>query len=417
MKGNVVGQGGLKVIPKPIIKTFKANENLQKNDSLQFVTDVAGKYGNVAKALTNIEYKSQGDIGTTAQSGGVKTAKLTDSTHLVVYRSSSGQYPMAHVATLNEVDGTYSKGAEVYVEGVTCVLSDVIALSPTKAIVFYEAASTIKMRVLNISGTTITLGATAYSTASMADKSYAAMLNSGKFILFGRSGTNGVVVIGTVSGDVITLGTPQTWQTVNSPVEITINVISDTKCVITYLTTVWNLNARVLNITGTVVTFETNVVLFTDVSYTITTAVSAFARGFEYMVVLYKTSASNLKIKFLTVTNNSITQSSEFDTLTNIDVMNMCVISETVFVVNINGQAPRVFTKITELDVRFGKYQNATIPSTGSKIVSIDNKTIVLWYAPNGGSVQYRYNYVSKYVSAIANENATANANISCLML
>ena len=211
--------------------------------------------------------------------------------------STSGIGIKAVVATVDSATKSTSYGSDVFIEDQILAFVDIVALSSTKAVVLYErnlATDLVYYRVLDIDGSTITVGS-AGLVGSGTERAWLASLrgaalteeqivvcrekdngsmdslivvagtvsgttiswgsevriaqnvsytgicrmNDTKFAMVyeyndGTSGADGVAVIGTVSGNTISLGSPSTFHSSSEVATVDVTALSETELVIAY---------------------------------------------------------------------------------------------------------------------------------------------------------------------------------------
>lgn len=199
---------------------------------------------------------------------------------LVCYRDGgNGGRGTACVLTLS--GSTVSAGTPVVFEStnVTVNLFSVVALSETKAVVLCHSSTMGQAaRVLDISGTTITPGASRYAYANCSRCSAVALSDTQVLISYNDNSNSsyGTARILTISGTSITAETAYVYES-DDTAYISVTALSSTKAVTCY-SDVANSSqgtACVLDISGTTITPGTPVVFETDdVVYTTITKLS-----------------------------------------------------------------------------------------------------------------------------------------------
>ncbi len=143
---------------------------------------------------------------------------------IVAYAYPDGTSPYyQYIRTINISGTTITLGAAAYMGTTTDQnASDsysLCLLTQDKAIVTYlnTTASSIESRVVNVSGTTITLGANTYAPPTAYANLYYVntTISSSSFVLWYKPAINQLLVVGSVSGDVITFGSEATLSGVS----------------------------------------------------------------------------------------------------------------------------------------------------------------------------------------------------------
>lgn len=144
--------------------------------------------------------------GTPAGETGQKLIRL-DATNALAIIQGSGSAAVGVVITNS--GGTLSKGSETTVNsGTNLAQIDAYALDSTRVLVcFRDTSTTVKVRVLSVSGTTVTAGTELQITDATSQFGFICGLTSSRAILM--TGTGEAYLL-TISGTTVTAGTKQT---------------------------------------------------------------------------------------------------------------------------------------------------------------------------------------------------------------
>ena len=185
-----------------------------------------------------------------------RVSALSSTTAIAVYNNSS-QYGRAVVLTVSGT--TVSAGTIITFESAAALYIDVAALSSTKAIVvFRDGGNSLRgtARVLTISGTSVSAGASTTVNTLNASHINIAKLSSTKAIVVWQEAdsapTPGKICVLTQSGTTVTAGTSVEHDT-GAILDTSIAYISDDKVLVTYADTINTRGvALVIEVSGTV---------------------------------------------------------------------------------------------------------------------------------------------------------------------
>ena len=205
--------------------------------------------------------------GTTVTAGSILNVENTNayycrtsalsSTQAIMVNNNSYQYGRAVVLTVSGT--TVSAGAIITTDTYASLYMDVAALTSTKAIVvFRDGGNSLRgtARVLTISGTSVSAGASTTFNTLNASHINIAKLSSTKAIVVWQEAdsapTPGKTCVLTQSGTTVTAGTPVTHDTA-ATLDTSIAYISDDKVLVTYKDTTNTRGvALVVEVSGTV---------------------------------------------------------------------------------------------------------------------------------------------------------------------
>lgn len=409
---------GITVLPIPYEKKLITFEKILKNELLDF--DQSSGRGYVRKAVLNVELFYQPGLATTASNYNLFTAKLDDTRVISVYRASATNYVTAHVGLMTEAGG-YTMGTEVVVDTVSSQPGNVVALSPTKALVVYDGntPNSVRARILNISGTTITLGASVYTIGTSIDMSRVVALSETKVVVFYRqSSASAYAVVGDISGDVITFGTVQQMSTINCS-SFKMLLIDSSSFVVYYhvFDSTYSLRARVVTVSGTIMTFGSELTIATNTG-NYDSEVAWLEQGLTFLVLMYESTNAFRGVR-VSVVGTTLTAGTIFNFGTSdrpyaiASCTNNCVILSRG-----SGSPPVAITYLSDSSMRVGRV-NTTSGQAGNwqSLINVDGIAFLQSTGPNGGSIAVTYYKAVKYVSAIAKEDAGISAPINCLVL
>lgn len=191
----------------------------------------------------------------TASMAECRAAKLSTTKMIVVYSTSADYYGKAVIVDISGTDLTW--GTPITFASERIYFPRVGALSATKAIVCWEGASPFPGNccVLDVSGSTITAATTAVFDADCASNIIElSILSSSKALVCyddaGNSGY-GTARILDVSGSTITVGTAAVFES-GSTTDVAVATISSTKAIVTYLAS--QIKACILDVSGSTIT-------------------------------------------------------------------------------------------------------------------------------------------------------------------
>lgn len=151
------------------------------------------------------------------------------------------------VRVVNKSNLTITLGALSYGLGAGTTPSAIFALSATKAVALYEPGAVV---ILDISGDVITVG-TPVSLESNATFISGCRLTAAKFFVGYVTTTLARGVVATVTGSTISLGTPANASTANSEETSCTCLVNDTTVILAYHSTADTIRAVALAISGT----------------------------------------------------------------------------------------------------------------------------------------------------------------------
>lgn len=189
---------------------------------------------------------ASGNLLTMVRPGGCVATYLTDNT------SSSGTWVIGNQSVVSAI----YPGLVTTVNAAGTITSiTVVPLSTTQAIVMYQVGS-LKARTLNISGTTITMGAELTLEASAAAPCYsAAMMSSTQAVATYTIGSVLKAVTLNVSGTTITAGTVLLPTTSSTVTGANVTALSSTVALVAYYqSTPQTVHAMTLTVSGTSLT-------------------------------------------------------------------------------------------------------------------------------------------------------------------
>ncbi len=230
----------------------------------------------------------------------VRTSMLDETHFIVAYKSASSPsgsaaYLYAVVGVVDTTNKTITYGTPTIIESNPMNRVCVVGISATQAVVAYELdllTDVSASRVLTISGTSITnVGSATEFSAGDFTTHEAVHLGSGKIVIVYDDLENnayGTAVIGTVSGNSITFGTPQVFTSIHVD-KPSVNAISSSKIIIGYEEDNGYDPGKVIigDISGTTFSFGSPVTFHSNASADAVREVSVAPLSPGYFVIVY----------------------------------------------------------------------------------------------------------------------------------
>lgn len=410
-------KGGAKITKDQYRAPIFLAEDVKKNDPLEIYR------GNATKALYNTDYQSATSmsISTVDTDGYSYAEKLDQSRVLILYRNGTTYMPTVHVGVVNPVAGSYSMGTEVIVESTSTNLVGLVVLSSTKAVAVY-GTGVVRARVLNISGTDVTLGNEVYTIGTQANNMVAHGISDDSFALFYREGDAGSYAVkATVVGDVITFGTIRNWQT-DWNVNLKLLRIDDSKAIIVYLV----YNSPGIRMETRLITFSSNDIFFNDAPELIYTSADYYTYfgcewltpTFDFLVVWEDDSVAQQAIKIDVDSNYNITLNSIVATGSFGDIYDTAPLNgQTIIVSRNSSHGILALNVLSDTNIRAGRavYQDSN--SYWKQLIPFNGLNFLQVHTVPKTPLHCSFAEALKYVSAIALTDGLRHTEIECLIL
>jgi hypothetical protein len=191
-----------------------------------------------------------------ANGGLARAAPLTSSTAIALYSSAASGIEARHLTNLA---GTLTGGAVLTIDANQADSITICRLSDTAAVIGYAYGATHRVRVLSVSGTTLTANAITNMTDTGVDYLTCDLLDTNKVIYcYSDSANDGQSRILSVSGTTITENAKFTFESVATVISCVTGILDTATAIVAWGNSGGNPQAEILDISGTTITGNTS---------------------------------------------------------------------------------------------------------------------------------------------------------------